>query len=205
VPHAETTRLTELLNEQQRLEARVDAVGAEERAAATAAHEASDQLIALERAAASGAKVSQARRHEAENSLLQARSTAAAPWGERRRAAQLAVEDARQAVAAHVGANLDALLADLELEGRQAADAVDAAAQAVLDAHGQRADVEARTIRLLALTGHRMQPGDVQRGHSDELAGQAERLLLQGGEAPPSVRHRPGEPRHGAMAAVPAA
>lgn len=179
------------------------AVGGFTSSAGAAVQEASDQLVALEREAASGGKVTLAKRREAEDELLRAKTAALAPWAERRAAARLAVEDARHDVARFVGANLDALLADLGAEGRAAAARLDAAAQAVLDAYGERADVEQRTHALIALVG-RVRPGDVAPARSDQLATEAHRLLDGGGERPPDVLHRPDQPRHTAVAAVPA-
>jgi hypothetical protein len=187
--------LTELLQRQGRLKARADEIAAEERAALAAVKVASDALIALERTAASGTKVSAAKRTEAEDALLQVRSTAAAPWAERRQAAGLAAADARQAVAVYVGQHLDPLLAELETEGRQAAEEVDAAARQLLGAYAERAAVEQRTFSLLSLIG-RVQPGDVRRTQAEPVAAAAEALLQRGGERWPEVLRRPNEPRH---------
>ena len=196
--NAATEELARVLDHQRQLEARVGEVDAEARAASEAVQAASAVLVALERRAAGGEKVTAAGRREAEDRLLQARSRAAAPWSERRRAAQLAAQDARRATAAFVAEHLDALLADLEAEGRAAAGAFDAAARAVPDAHAARAAVEQRTFGLISLPG-RVQPGDVARSRGEQLAREAERLLIAGGEQPPDVLQRPDGPRHGTV------
>ena len=67
-------RLARLVERQEQLAARVSEIDAEQRAANTAAVEASDALVALERAAALGTGVSENRRREHEDRLLQARS-----------------------------------------------------------------------------------------------------------------------------------
>jgi hypothetical protein len=192
---AATEELAGLLERQHQLAAHVDQINADEREAVAAAREASERLVAIERAAAGGEKVSEAKRREAEDALLQARTAAAAPWSERRLAAELAARDARQAVAVFVGANLDALLTDIAVDGERAAAAIDAAAQALLDAYSARMEVEARTFALLA-TVRRPQPGDVARTRAEPVAREAERLLTGGGERAPDVLVRPGEPRH---------
>jgi hypothetical protein len=143
VPHTSTTansandELAGLLDRQRQLEARVSEVAAEERAALAAAEAASDALVALEREAAVGAKAA-ARRGEAEDRLLQAKTAAMAPWSDRRKAAELAVTDARAVVAHFIAANLDPLLANLAERGEQAARALDAAAEALVAAYEER-------------------------------------------------------------------
>jgi hypothetical protein len=82
------------------------------------------------------------------------------------------VEDVRLEVTRFVGANLDALLAELEEQGREAAAAVDTAAQSVLDAFARRMNVEASVFALLAHIG-RVLPGDVQRWCTDRGAAAA--------------------------------
>jgi hypothetical protein len=204
--HPETQELAALLAQQQRLAARVDEIGAEERAAVAAVHAASDALVTLERQAAAGAKVSPARRTEAEDRLLQARTAGAAPWGERRKAAQLVAADARQAVAAYVGEHLDPLLAELAERGERAAQEVNAAAEAVVAAYQERQAIESETFAMLGRLGHRVRPGDVARPRSEPVAAEARKLMEQGGEQAPTVLVRPGTPRHGQVTpeAVPA-
>jgi hypothetical protein len=202
-----TTELATLLDREGRLSARVSEIGAEERTAARTAQEASDTLVALERAAAGGTKVSAAKRAEAEDRLLAARTAAAAPWSERRRAAELAVTDARQTVAQFIGQNLDPLLADLADRGERAAQAVNAAAEALIGAYEARQAVERETFDLLGRV-RRPRPGDVARTRCEQLVAEARKLTERGGEDPPTVLVRPGEPRHDEVAveaeAVPA-
>jgi hypothetical protein len=57
--------------------------------------------------AAAGAKVSAAKRQEAEDPLLRARTLAAAPRVERRQAATLAVQDVRREVADFVRSHME--------------------------------------------------------------------------------------------------
>jgi hypothetical protein len=106
-------------------------------------------------------------------------------------------------VQAFIRENLDPLLDELADDGAKAAAQLDAAAEAVRSAYAARMDVEARTFALLGLV-HAPRPGDVVRSRSDRLAAEAEKLLGQGGERPPDVVVRPGEPRHAAVATAPA-
>ena len=201
-----TDELAQLLDRQAQLAARVDAITAAEREAAQAVEAASAALVELERSAAAGGGSGSAgarRRAAAEDALLQARATAASPWPERRKAAQLAVEDARVTIQRFVGENLDPLLADLAERGEQAAQEADASAEAFLAAFAKRQGIEQETFALLGLV-HQPRPGDVERARGDRLAAEAEKLLQQGGERPPTVLVRPGEPRHANINAVPA-
>jgi hypothetical protein len=91
-----TESLARLVAREQELTKRLDQIGADERAAAAAVKEASERLVALERADAGGAtKVTAAGRTRAEDELLQARSAALAPWRERQEAVRAAVRDAQ--------------------------------------------------------------------------------------------------------------
>ena len=190
-----SVELARLLQRQAELEARVDHVSAEERAAAAAVQEASDALVSLERAAAGGEKISEAARRKAEDVLLQARTTAASPWGERRKAARLAADDARQEVALYVAEHVDALLADVGERGERAARAEDAAAEALLAAYEERQAAERETFDLLGYV-RRARPGDVARSRAEQLVAEARKLIEQGGEQAPTVLVRPGEPRY---------
>jgi hypothetical protein len=185
-----TEKLTRLRQKEAELADLVDEIDAKQRDANTAVKAASDQLIQLERAALGGQK-NQKALADAETVLLQAKTNQAAPWAERRQAAVQAVADARQTTATYVSSHLDQLLAVLAEEGTQAAEAIDRAAQDVLDRVAERARVEQSVFQLLALVGT-PKPDDVQRTRSDELARQAEALILQGGERPPTATVRPG-------------
>ena len=200
---AATTRLRELLDQQHRLEARLDQVRAEERAAGIALEQASRELVELERAAASGTvKLSAAKRQAAEDHVLRCRMAFEAPWPQRREAVALAIQDAQRAVAVFTGANLDALLADLEAQGRRVVEKVDEACRQLLDAYAERAAVEQATFQMLSRVG-RVEPRDVRRTQAEQVAAAAEALLQRGGEPWPEVLHRPHEARH--VEAVPAA
>jgi hypothetical protein len=197
----ESIELAALLERQAQLAATVDRLDEQQRAAVAAAKQASDALVALERSGHGGERISPRRRAEAERTLSAARAEAEQPWAERRAAARQAVEDARRAVAVYIRENLDALLDDLAEDGAKAAAQVDAAAQAVLGAYAARAEVEARTFALLGLL-HMPRPGDVTRTRAERLAGEAAKLVEGGGERPPDVLVRPGEPRHAAVGAT---
>lgn len=196
--------LAELLDRQRTLAARVDAISAAEREAASAVEAASAALVELERSAAAGGESGSAgarRRAAAEDRLLQARTSAAAPWPERRAAAALAVEDCRVTIQRFVGENLDPLLDELAERGEQAAREEDASAEAFLAAYAKRQGIEQETFELLGLV-HQPRPGDVVRSAGDQLAAEAQKLLEAGGERPPTVLVRPGEPRHAAIGAT---
>jgi len=108
------------------------------------------------------------------------------------------------AVQRFAGSRMEELLHDLAENGQRAAEAVDAAAQALLDAYAQRMEVERRTFQMPSLV-HRPSPGDVQRSRADQVTQAAEKLLQGGVETWPEVLHRPGQPRHPTVgAAVPA-
>jgi len=79
----EAVELARLLDQQQRLAARVDQVDAAQRAATAAVQAAGGELVALEGSAALGGKVTPAKRQrqEAERVLADAKAAAAAPWG----------------------------------------------------------------------------------------------------------------------------
>lgn len=193
--------LAELLERQQRLAARLDELGAEERAAHAAAEAARAALIELERQAAAGEKVSAGKRQEAEDALLQERSRAMAPWPERRAALQAAAQDAQAATAAFVGAHLDALLAGLAERGAQNAEVMNTAAAQVVAAHEERQRIEQETFALVGMV-RTPRPGDVARSRAELLVAEAQKLLEQGGEQGPAVLVRPDQPRH--ATAVPA-
>jgi hypothetical protein len=199
-----SAELAALQQRQADLAGRVDQVTAEQRAAAEAAAAASAELVALEKAALSGERVSARRRMEAEERLAAARRHAEQPWQERRAAAREAVRDAEAAVRKFTAEHAEALLADLAAEGEQAAQAMDAAAQAVVDANAWRASVEQRTFALITLI-RPARPGDVARSRAEALAAEAGKVLAQGGERAPQVLVPPTEPRHGEVStAVPA-
>ena len=88
------------------------------------------------REAASGAKVTPAKRREAEDELLRATTTALAPWAERRAAARLAIEDARLGVAASSRSTSTSLLTDLAAEGQAVAQKLGVSHTVVARPHG---------------------------------------------------------------------
>jgi len=182
----ETAELEALLERQARLAERVGELEQEQRAAAAAVARASDELAELERAAAGGAKVSQAKRRELEERLARAKAEQAAPWQERRAGAERAAADARRAVQVFAAENIGPLLADLAEQGRKAAAALDDAAETVQSAYVERAAVEERTYAVLSLV-RPSRPGDVRRTRGEALYNAAGALLLGGGESPPEA------------------
>jgi hypothetical protein len=189
----EAVELAALRERHRELELRVREIDGQQRAAQEAVTQAREALVQPEEAALSGEKVSAQRRAEVERTLTQAQLEAAAPWSERRTAAQRAVADANRAIVFYVGENLTTLLDELREDGEAAAAAVDAAAAAVVDAVQSRAAVEQATFKLLS-TIRTTRPGDVQRSRSEGLAKEAGRLLDSGGERAPVVLGQTREP-----------
>jgi hypothetical protein len=183
-----SAELARLIAVQHDLAERVDAITADERTAHAGARAASEALVELERAGANGEKITAARRAAAEDELLKAKSAALAPWPERREAARRAAGDAQREVALFARDNLADLLADLNAEAKATAAEMDRAAAAVVAAHEARASVEARMFSVLRLIGPTT-PADVQRGRSEALVHEAQRLIGLGGELPPVAAH----------------
>ena len=82
---------------------------------------------------------------------------------------------------------LDELVAELEEDGRAAAEQVNRAAEAFLARVQRRAEVDQALTEIVALT-RRMRPGDITRARSDQAAQEVDALLQQGGEAAPALR-----------------
>jgi hypothetical protein len=93
---------------------------------------------------------------------------------------------------------LDELVAEIEEDGRAAAEMVNAAAERFLEAVERRAQVERELTSVVALTRPTMRPGDVTWPRSDQAAAEVRALLERGGEVGPVLRLR--EPIHGELA-----
>lgn len=190
--------LERLLTKQQRAQQRVEDVESEAREAHAVAQATQQALIEFER---KGGRASE--REQLEAALAEAKSTATEPWPERVTGARHALDDAVKAVRAYEAEHLDMLLSDLADEGRRACDAIDGGARMVLDGYALRADVEQRTFALIN-TVRPARSGDVERTRAEQLAGEARKLLDNGGEASPRVLHDPRQPRHNAEVVEPA-
>jgi hypothetical protein len=197
----ETVELAALRERAAKLEARVDEFEREQREAVQAAGVASQRLADVERRAGLGEKVSAATRRDAEHELMRARAAAAEPWAERIAGARAAARDARAAVQAFVGQNLEPLVAELEQDGERAAQAVDDAARALLAAYGERMAVEQQVWALISMV-RPSRPGDIERTRSESLVDEARRLLAGDGERPPRLLVDPRAPRHAAQGAA---
>jgi hypothetical protein len=176
--------LVELVQGEDEARARVDEINRQARAATQEVADAREALIQLERQAGG---ITMAQRRKAEARLSLAEEAAAAPWRERRAGAEHAARDAHHAVQLHAAQHLNELVAELEEDGRAAAEQVDHAAQAFLDAVQRRAEVDRALTETVALT-RAMRPGDIARGRSEEATRAVTALLQRGGEAPPAVR-----------------
>jgi hypothetical protein len=179
----ELVRLTQL---EQKARARVDEIGREARAAAQEVQDAREALVQLERRAGGG-DVTAAQRVKAEKRLTLAEDRAEERWRERRAGAERAAMDARHAIQLHAAKHRDELVAELEQDGRAAAEQVNHAGQAFLDAVQRRAEVDRALTQTVALT-RSMRPGDIARARSEEAAHAVAELLQRGGEVPPAVR-----------------
>jgi hypothetical protein len=190
--------MAKLLERRERVRAKVDDLGAEQRQATAAAQVASERLAALEREALSGAKVSAATRREAEQALEQARSKASEPWAERIAGTQAAQRDAQVELQRFVSEHLDELVADLEQDGEAAAARLTEHARGIGAALSERERIAGEISSLISMIG-RVEPGDVSRSRAEALARAASNLITEGGEDPPRLVRDPRVPRHGEL------
>jgi hypothetical protein len=183
-----STELAKMEEQRAHAAARLDAVEREARAAGQAAEEASLQLSEAERHGASASK-----RHQLEAELAKAQARRAEPWAERLKGAQHALRDIDSAIRQHVTENFAEAAAPIEQDGEVAAQQVNEALAALIAACDTRRLVESRLAGLaVKVTGATLQPGDVARPRTDEVARAARALLDAGGEAPVKLRRDRG-------------
>jgi hypothetical protein len=191
-------QLSDLVEQRAELERRLSQVDADQRAASEEVQRAAAALVDLEERSASGEEVSGAERKRAEDRLAKARSRHGQPWAERLAGIQAALRRHDDATSRYIGANLDELIDELDAEAERVAEAVNEAANVLVAAyHGREAHSERATALCALAGGGRVRPGDVARSRAEAVARAATKLLEGGGEPPPVVVHRPGQPRHG--------
>jgi hypothetical protein len=176
--------LVRLAEREAEAQARIGEVGREARAAAQEMQDAREALIELERKPDG---VSMAQRRKVEARLALAEERAAKRWPERRAGAERAARDAHHALQRHAAEHRDELVAELEENGRDAAEAVDRAAEAFLRAVERRTEAERALIEVVALT-RAMSPNDVARSRADQARTAVAELLQRGGEAAPVLK-----------------
>ena len=181
--------LARLADQEAQLRARVDQVTTDARRAQEALAEAREHLVAIERAAGPDGPSAQ-ERSTAEKRLAQAERAAAAPWRERFAGAERAAADAHHEVVLHAAEHFDALIDELEENGRAAAEQVDHAAEAFLAATARLTEAQQRLIEVVALTGRAMRPHDITQPKSDQARLAVQGFVETGGEEPPRFRVR---------------
>jgi hypothetical protein len=180
--------LGRLIGDRAALEAKLDQLDAAQQHAGEEVARLSSELVDLEKRGLEGEQVSSARRSKAEDALTRARVANAAPWAERRSAIEQAIGEHRGRVQAYVGANFGALVEEVEADGKMAAEAVDAAAEKLVEAYYERDRAAKRLDALLAVTRGASRFGDVALARSEPSVREAEKLLAEGGEVAPRVR-----------------
>lgn len=180
--------LVRLLGTRDQLEAKLDALDAEQRVAADTLAQRSAELTALERRRLEGGQVSAAQRSKAEDALAQAKTAHAAPWAERRQALREAINNHANRVQTFVAEHFAELIEEVEADGAKAAQAVDVAATKLVAAYHERDRASQRLDGLLAVTRGASRFGDVATSRADALVREATGLLRNGGEAAPRVR-----------------
>jgi hypothetical protein len=178
--------LVRLAGQEETLRARIDEVSRAARAASAELAAAKEALVELEREAAAG-KVTATARKESEQRLDRAEQAAGQRWAERSAGAERAAQDARAAIQVHIAANFDAIVDELEENGRAGAQQVDHTAQGFLDACGRRAEAEQNLISITALV-RAMGPNDVTRTRTDAARQAVAEFVQRGGEQPPELR-----------------
>jgi vacuolar-type H+-ATPase subunit H len=199
-----TAQLAALAERREHALAEASAIEAKGRAAHQAAVHASREFEQIERTRIAGTeKVTSAAVRAAEETLAAARATASEPWNERARAAKMGADDLLHQMQRFAAEHLDELLEGLREKGEAAARTVDAGAEMILDGYAARAAAEREVFALISMI-RATKPGDVERTKAEQLAGEAQKLLREGGEVAPVVLHDPRKPRHAVVAAEPA-
>ena len=179
--------LAALTAARRELDAKLDALDAQQRSASEDVARFGADLADLERRALAGEQVSGKQRTAAENMLAAARAKSAEPWPERRAGIQRAIRDRDHAVQKHIAANFAELLAEVEEDGRAAADALTTAAAHLVDVAYERARCADRLDQLVASVQGRSRPGLVARSRAEALVDAARRLVERGGEQAPAL------------------
>jgi chromosome segregation ATPase len=202
-PRSEAAReLAGLVEDEGKLDEKLDRLDREQRAAAEKVAQLSAALVELERHELAGEKVSAAQRSKAEAELAGARAASAAPWGERRAAVRQAISDHHNRVQTFIAAHLAELLAELEEDGAEASRKVNDAAVALVEAAHERDTCSKRVDALLAAVNGSSRFGDVALSRSEAVAREAQRMLSDGGEVAPVLRDEL-RPREGVTADTP--
>jgi hypothetical protein len=134
-----------------------------------------------------------------EKALADAEARAAQPWRERIEGARRAAADADQERRLFIGANMDELVEQVEVAGEAITATFNATLEALVRGYEEWHKIERQLIGLASALAP-MRPGDVSRSKSEAIVREAQALLMAGGEQPPRLLHRPGQPRHGQVA-----
>jgi hypothetical protein len=180
--------LAGLVNARGELEARLDQLDREQQHAGEQVTRLSAELVALERRSLEGESVTPTKRDKAEAELAKARAVAASPWGERRQAISEAIGGHHNRLQNYAGEHFAELVEEVEEDGEQAAQAVDAAAASLVAAYVERDRASQRLDALIALVRGASRFGDVALSRSQPVKREAEKLLAEGGEVAPRVR-----------------
>jgi hypothetical protein len=178
------------------------AINQQEREAHDNARRLAAELTDLERRVAVGEQVSAQARTKAEQTLVKARIAAHEPWAERRAGVQAAIRDQEHAILQFVAENLDELVAEIEEDGQDAAQALNRACRAVEDAYLQRMACEQRLTSVVGMV-RIPRPGEIAFTRAEEVRRAAVALLMAGGEQPPTLKVDPREPRHSTASVEP--
>jgi hypothetical protein len=190
-----TEQMATLVGERVRAESRVGEVEAEQRkASATLA--ATREAVAEFHRQGGGRP---AERDRLEQALAKAKAEVDAPWAERIDGARRAARDARAVVQRFVAENLGELVEARQANGQAAAERINTACSEMLAGYQEWSAVANEISALLSMVAP-VRPGDVSFTRCEALAAEATRLLHEGGERAPVVRHMPGEPRFGQLA-----
>lgn len=183
------TELSKLMDRRAALAARIDDLDAVQR-------EANDQAARAAAAVSEAERAGEPDTKRLDSALSKARARANEPWAERRAGARQALADHDNAIiGVFVRERFDDLHAGLAEQGEAAAPAVNAAAGELVSAHARWQEISSRMVSLSSALGP-MRPGDYSRSLSERAAGEAGRLLDEGGEEAPTCRD-PRAPRHG--------
>jgi hypothetical protein len=117
--------------------------------AGQAAQKASDELTALERERLEVDEARAAMVTCAAQKVAKARARVAEPWPERRRAADAVAGDRQGAATRYVVDHAEELIAEVEAEGRAAAESLTDAAAFLAEAHRHRGAVERRLVNVV--------------------------------------------------------
>jgi chromosome segregation ATPase len=180
--------LARLIDSRAELEAKLDTLDGEQQHAGEQVARLSAELVALERRGLEGEEVTPAASRKAEDALAKAKVANAAPWGERRQALREAIAGHSGRVQRFVAEHFGELVEEVEAAGKEAADDVDAAAEALVTAWRKRDTASQRLDALLATVRGASRFGDVTLSRSEPVTREAEKLLAGGGEVAPTVR-----------------